>query len=86
MIPRVIVHCRGDEAKVLLSILEDLGYKWNGDGVNPTELKATIGNYIYIYDNEFGKVLRYSNSCPTDSYIEFSTCDNIMAVLAGLPI
>lgn len=72
MEPKIIVHCKGDkEVNELLKYLESAGYKWNGDGIKPTEIKANVGNYIYIYDNEYGKVLRYSNVCPEQQFVEY---------------
>ena len=83
---RVIIHCKGKELDILLQLLEDLGYVWNGDGVKPTTLDTTIGNYIYLYNENGRKLIRYGNSCPDEPYVEFSTCENLMATITGMPI
>lgn len=83
MTPKIIVHCKGkEELKVLLKNLEDAGYKWNGDGVKATSLSGVAGNYIHVYNNEYGKVIRYSNVCPEQQFVEFETIKkNITEIL-----
>ena len=77
MKPVLIVHCKGtNELENLLSQLEELGYAWNGDRLSLNKLINSAGNYIHIYNNDFGKVIRYSNSCLSQQYIEFSSLKN----------
>lgn len=78
---RLIIHCKNTDIRKVLVMLEELGYKWNGDNAKPTSLEKIVGNYIYVYDNEYGKLLRYSNSCPSSKYIEFVDCESIKAIL-----
>ena len=80
---KIIVHCKGNNMKELLSMLEDLGYKWNGDNAKPTSLENIVGNYVYIFDNEYGKVLQYGTNCPNCDYIEFSNIETLKALLNG---
>lgn len=82
MQPKLVVHCENKaEVKELLGSLERLNFKWNGDGLHPTKIKANVGNYIHIYCNEFGNVLRYSSKCDK-AYKEFSSIkDNLRELL-----
>lgn len=83
MIPKVIIHCKGkEELDSLLKILEDIGYAWNGDGIKATKISKVAGNYIHVYDNEYGKVIRYSSVCPDQQFLEFESIkDNIAEIL-----
>ena len=82
MNPFLVIYCKTKEEKVeLLELVEQYGYKWNGDGAAPTSLKETAGMFIYLYKNEFGRVLRYASSC---NYVVFVDYDYIKIELPNM--
>ena len=79
--PVLIMHCKGlKELDELFKQLDELGYAWNGDRVKLNRLHSCSGNYIHIYNGEFGKVIRYSAICPSQQYIEFSSLKDKLSI------
>ena len=83
MKPFIVIHCKTEEEKTeLLSILEKHQFRWNGDNLPATELMTKSGSYIYLYKGEFGRVLRYADSCDDICFADFAyikdDLDNIL--------
>ena len=77
MEPYVIIHCKSQfEFDNLMALLEIEGYHWNGDGSKPRSIQFNVGNYIHLYNNEYGKLIRYSTDCPRGDYVEYSMITN----------
>ena len=64
MIPSAVIHCTNkEELTKTLTELEELKFRWNGDGKKPTEVELEAPTFIHTYVNGNSRTIRYAASC-----------------------
>lgn len=64
MIPSAVIYCANkEELDKTLTELEELKFRWNGDGKKPTMVKLEAPIFIHTYVNGDARVIRYAASC-----------------------